>query len=141
MKPSERESATSLHRAPRGDSRRWPQGGPLGPYRGRGGRQERTGPDGLFLERAGARFLRRPGYAGLGPRGYARSDDRILDDVCARLEEDGDLDASQIEVNVEDRVVRLSGFVDARDAREWAEELAAGVTGVEDVVNRLRVAR
>ena len=38
-------------------------------------------------------------YAGRGPRGYRRSDDRIGEDVCDRLTDDPALDASGIEVH------------------------------------------
>src|SRR4029077_3266456 len=34
-------------------------------------------------------------YYGKGPKGYVRSDDRIRDDVCDRLSDDDDVDASE----------------------------------------------
>src|SRR5207248_398600 len=39
-------------------------------------------------------------HAGRGPRGYQRSDERIREDVCERMCQSGDLDASDIEVRV-----------------------------------------
>src|SRR5437762_1916123 len=39
-------------------------------------------------------------YAGRGPRGYQRSDERIREDVCERMSDCGELDATDIEVRV-----------------------------------------
>jgi BON domain-containing protein len=51
-----------------------------------------------------------------------------------------DLDATDIDVAVEDGEVTLSGTVDDRDARWLAEDLAEAISGVRAVHNRLRVA-
>lgn len=118
---------------------------PAGHYWGRGTRQERTGPNGPFLEGAPSRYLLRPEHdredvaRPRGPRGYARSDERVFEDVCERLAEDHDLDASEIEVGVDDGIVTLGGWVDSREAREWAEDLTWDVLGVGDVKNHLHV--
>ncbi len=79
-------------------------------------------------------------HAGRGPRGYQRSDARIADDVCDRLTRHGWIDASDIEVRVEDGEVTLEGTVDSRPTKRLAEEVAESVSGVRDVHNRLRVA-
>src|SRR5262245_20667475 len=50
-------------------------------------------------------------HAGKGPRGYRRSDARIYEDVCEALTRDGEVDASDVEVTVEDGQVMLSGTV------------------------------
>src|SRR5882672_6063916 len=50
-------------------------------------------------------------YVGYGPRGYHRTDERIHEDVCERLTEHGDLDATDIEVGVTTGEVMLSGTV------------------------------
>jgi hypothetical protein len=50
------------------------------------------------------------------------------------------LDASEISVRVEDGVVRLDGAVDERRSKHRAEDLVAGVMGVREVENRLRIA-
>lgn len=78
-------------------------------------------------------------HAGKGPRGYQRSDTRIYEEVCEALTRDGDLDASQIEVLVQDGEVLLSGTVSDKQTRRLAEDLAAECAGVRDVHNRLRV--
>jgi osmotically-inducible protein OsmY len=81
----------------------------------------------------------RAGHFGRGPKGYTRSDQRILEDVSDRLTEDWHVDASEIEVVVVSAEVTLSGTVDSRDAKRRAENIAADVMGVKDVQNNLRV--
>jgi len=56
------------------------------------------------------------------------------------LTDNPDLDATDIDVAVEDGEVTLSGTVDDRDARWLAEDLAEAISGVRAVHNRLRVA-
>lgn len=80
-------------------------------------------------------------YVGRGPKGYRRSDERIREDVCDRLEQHPFVDASEIEVGVRDGVVTLSGTVGERAAKRMAEDVAEGVSGVKDVNNQVRVAR
>jgi osmotically-inducible protein OsmY len=79
------------------------------------------------------------GHAGRGPKGYRRSDDRIKEDVSDLLTADDHLDASEIEVNVRDAVVSLTGTVSDRSAKRRAEDVAERAAGVEDVMNQLRV--
>jgi osmotically-inducible protein OsmY len=78
-------------------------------------------------------------YSGMGPRNYRRSDDRIKEDVSDRLSEDGELDASNIEVAVQNGEVTLKGTVEARHMKRLAEDLAEDVSGVKDVTNQIRV--
>lgn len=78
---------------------------------------------------------------GHGPKGYRRSDERIREDVCERLTAHGALDARQIELRVEDGEVTIEGTVEDRRGKRLAEDIAASVTGVEDVHNRLRLER
>lgn len=80
-------------------------------------------------------------FRGRGPRGYRRSDERILDDVCSLLTEDADVNASEIEVSVQDGEVTLRGTADSRMAKRWAEDIAEDVLGVVDVHNQLRIQR
>lgn len=77
-------------------------------------------------------------HRGRGPRGYRRSDERIRELVCERLTEDPHLDASHIEVRVQNGDITLEGFVTERRAKWWAEELAHQSSGAE-VFNRLRL--
>jgi osmotically-inducible protein OsmY len=79
------------------------------------------------------------GFAGRGPKGYTRSDERIREDVSDKLMEHPDLDASEIEVRVSGGEVTLSGSVESRWAKRLAEDIAESCTGVRDVMNQLRV--
>jgi hemerythrin superfamily protein len=78
-------------------------------------------------------------YWGRGPKGYARSDDRIFEDVCEALGGDGELDARYVWVSARGGRVLLEGRVATRDDKYLAEELAAKVPGVQEVENRVRV--
>jgi hypothetical protein len=78
-------------------------------------------------------------HAGRGPKNYRRCDDRICEDVCRRLTDDPDVDASDIEVSVTDGEVTLSGTVQDRYMKRGAEDAIAGVSGVRDVHNQIRV--
>lgn len=83
--------------------------------------------------------VRRGEHRGRGPRNYQRSDDRIREDVSERLTDDPMIDASEIEVSVQNREVTLSGTVRDRNERRRAEDLAESVSGVSHVQNNLRV--
>lgn len=78
-------------------------------------------------------------HRGKGPKGYQRSDDRIREDINDRLSDDPFIDASDIEVKVEDSVAILSGNVENREDKRRAEDIVERVLGVKDVENRLRV--
>jgi hypothetical protein len=79
--------------------------------------------------------------ANRGPRGYKRSDERLREEVCERLGRDWDVDASDIEVNIANSEVTLSGSIEDRRQKFRAEHLADGVWGVTEVHNQLRVKR
>lgn len=78
-------------------------------------------------------------HRGRGPRSYARSDQRIEEDLNERLTEDALIDASDIEVVCQQGVVVLSGEVDDRWMKHRAEDIADACGGVKDVDNRIRV--
>ena len=98
-------------------------------------------PSAWGAERSGQSYDRgRSGpHAGLGPRGYQRSDDRIREDVCDALCEHGYVDASEIEVTVLNGEVTLTGAVRERPQKRMAEDAAEDVAGVREVHNQLRV--
>lgn len=81
---------------------------------------------------------RRDEHRGRGPRNYSRSDDRILEDVNDRLTDSPFIDASDIEVEVSDAEVTLTGTVDSRYAKRMAEDIAESVSGIKNVENRIR---
>ncbi|MGE3681894.1 MAG: BON domain-containing protein [Bdellovibrionales bacterium] len=78
-------------------------------------------------------------FFGVGPKNYKRSDDRIREDVSDALERHPQIDASDIEVKVEEGVVTLSGTVDSRYTKRMAEDAVEDIYGVKDVVNHMRV--
>jgi osmotically-inducible protein OsmY len=88
---------------------------------------------------ASARADLRGGFAGRGPKGYTRTDERIREDVCERLSQNDDVDASEIEVVVKGGEVTLEGSVVTRSMKHEAEDIAESVSGVSDVHNRLKV--
>ncbi len=78
-------------------------------------------------------------HFGKGPKGWKRSDERIREDVCERLERDGRVDASDIDVSVQEGVVTLSGRVEDRPTKRHAEDIIEYLPGVKDVRNDLTV--
>jgi osmotically-inducible protein OsmY len=80
-------------------------------------------------------------FAGKGPKGYARADQRLLEEVCERLTADAELDAGDVTVVVRDAEVTLDGTVHDRPSKHRAEELSASVSGVRAVHNRLTAQR
>ena len=79
-------------------------------------------------------------HTGRGPKGYKRSDQQIIEEASQRLERDGDVDATDIEVTAENCVITLRGTVPDRATKRRAEECVESVYGVRDVMNELRVA-
>jgi hypothetical protein len=78
-------------------------------------------------------------FTGVGPRGYQRSDERILEDVSERLTRHGQIDASDVEVEVQNGEVALRGMVENRRAKRLAEDILDDIPGVNDIHNQLRV--
>jgi hypothetical protein len=79
-------------------------------------------------------------YRGRGPRDYRRADDRVRDEVCERLTDDWGVDATDINVQVQDGEVTLTGTVPTREQKRRAGACVEGVPGVHDVFNQVRVA-
>jgi hypothetical protein len=88
---------------------------------------------------AGAGGGSRADYRGRGPRGYKRSDDRILEDVSERLTDSPDVDASDFEINVSNGEVTLSGSAGSRHEKRMAGFIAEEVRGVIHVNNQLEL--
>lgn len=85
---------------------------------------------------------RAPGpHSGRGPANYQRSPLRIEEEACERLTQHGWIDASDIQVAVEDGVITLSGKVADRRQKRLAEDAVESVMGVYDVQNRLTIPR
>jgi osmotically-inducible protein OsmY len=116
----------------------WEERSGAGMYGGGFGQETGYGRERRWAEESGG--MRGP-YAGHGPKGYQRSDERIREDVCERLSLHGYLDASDIEVTVSGAEVTLQGSVGARRDKRLAEDLAESVSGVKEVHNHVRVAQ
>ena len=80
-----------------------------------------------------------PDHTGRGPRNYRRPDSRILDELHERMTRDRWLDASDIELLVDDGEVTLSGFVASKRDKRRAEDISDSVHGVGHVQNNLQV--
>lgn len=78
-------------------------------------------------------------HSGKGPKGWKRTDDRIKEEVCERLCDAGDVDASNIDVSVSNGEVTLKGMVNDRSQKRAAEDAICELSGVMDVNNQLRV--
>jgi BON domain len=80
-------------------------------------------------------------FTGRGPKGYKRSDERIKEDISEQLTQHEQIDATEIEVQVQDRNVTLTGTVNNRQAKRMTEDLVENVSGVQEVINQIRVVR
>lgn len=80
-------------------------------------------------------------HRGKGPKNYKRSDERIYENINDVLTEDPDIDASEIEIEVQDGEVKLSGMVNERLQKRKAEDLIEDILGVTNVENNIHVAR
>lgn len=80
-------------------------------------------------------------HFGKGPLGYKRSDESIFDDVCESLTLSPVVDATTIEVEVQDGCVYLRGEVPSREVKRKAELEIENISGVHDVQNLLLVRR
>ncbi len=68
-----------------------------------------------------------------------RSADAIQQQICERLSDDEQLDASGVLVSVSDGEVILEGAVSDRPSMQRAEHIARSVDGVTEVYNRVEV--
>ena len=78
-------------------------------------------------------------HHGLGPLDYRRSDDRVYEDVCEALTHHAEVDATEIEVKVNEGEVTLIGTVTSREQKRKAGFIADRIAGVRDVHNQLRI--
>ena len=121
-----------------GEGSDWHQGS--GGYWGQGaGGGQGIGGSGTGFSAAGS-WMAGP-HSGRGPQGYQRSDARIEEDVCEHLTHHGMLDATGIQVRVENGEVTLAGTVESRQAKRLAEDILDSISGVRDIHNQLRVQR
>jgi osmotically-inducible protein OsmY len=91
-------------------------------------------------ERERRRHEREP-YRGVGPQAYHGEDDWLRDQICMRLADDPQLDASGIVVRVIDNEAILDGAVSSERDAQRAYDLAEDVPGIVFVRERLRTDR
>ncbi len=110
-------------------------GGGYGGYGGYGaGGYGGYGAGGYRERRRGG--MQRP--MGRAPRGYQRSDERIKEDLCDLLMSSW-IDAENVEIEVRQGEITLSGTVEDRRDKRAIEDMAEHILGVKDVQNRIRV--
>ncbi|MFL5494526.1 MAG: BON domain-containing protein [Gemmatimonadales bacterium] len=73
------------------------------------------------------------------PRARRRPNDTLAREIHEILTQDPELDATEIQVEVERGAVTLTGVVASREAKLLAEELVESITGVREVHNALMV--
>jgi osmotically-inducible protein OsmY len=78
-------------------------------------------------------------HTGRGPRGYERSDEKISEDVSDELWRHGAIDASELDVAVENGEVTLSGTVPERRMKRLTARVVETIPGVREVFNQIRV--
>ena len=78
-------------------------------------------------------------YSGLGPIGYESAGDPIREEVYSRLTQHGHVDATGIEITIDNGEVLLEGTVDSEATKRLAQEAVETVTGVSSVQNLLQV--
>ena len=112
-----------------------PRGQYGGQYEGQyGGGQYGGGPGSYYGGLGG--FGEQGRYAGRGPKSWQRSDDRIKEDVNERLTEHPQIDATEIDIQVRNGEVTVSGSVEDRRIKRMVEDLIEGVSGVKEVHNQ-----
>lgn len=116
-------------------------GGRGGGMRGEGWGRRMGGTDRGFGYGEHEGMEARGPHYGKGPKGYRRSDERIREDVCDTIAQQGYIDASDVEVKVENGVVTLSGTVAARHEKRTLEQMVERVHGVDEVRNEMRLRR
>ena len=80
-------------------------------------------------------------YRWKGLKDYKRSEKKIREDVSDQLSDSHDLDASEIDVKVQDTKVILIGQVKSKSEKRHAENIAEGVSGMTNVHNLLRISQ
>lgn len=105
-------------------------------------KQNHSQTNGTFSQSSRKSFehdLHHENHAGKGPRGYKRSDEKIKEEASELLMNDHDLDASDIEIELQDRCLILKGEVISRRDKRLAEDLVENISGIDDVQNQLRI--
>jgi hypothetical protein len=78
-------------------------------------------------------------FYGVGPKGWKLSDKKIYEKVCDVLLHSQEVDASEIEVKVQEGVVNLTGNISSKGMKRVAEDLVESIPGVVDVFTSLKI--
>ena len=76
---------------------------------------------------------------GKAPRSYKRSDQRIMEDIFEAVSAEMTLDSSDVEINITNGEVVLSGNVRDRRDKWRIEDLVENISGVTHIENRIRI--
>ncbi len=95
--------------------------------------------DKRFYEIAGVEFERPMdrSFIGVGPKDYD-PDKRLWREICYALTFDPQIDASDIEVDVKNGVVTLSGLVQNRKIKKMVQKCVENFNQVKDIHNLLK---
>jgi len=132
-----------MRRASGGGSGMWGRGGP-----GEGTSGENRGTIGRYGQSDTDRWQSQGEQGSQGqrsrfraPKGYTRSDERIREEICDTLGRNGRVDPSDVEVQVRDGEVTLTGTIDRLNNKHQIETMVHNVSGVKDVTNNIRIKR
>ncbi|MDQ3399039.1 MAG: BON domain-containing protein, partial [Deinococcota bacterium] len=78
-------------------------------------------------------------YTGMGPKAYESAGDPLGQEAALRLTQHGQVDASNIEITIDNGAVLLEGTVVSEEVKSLAEEAIRSLEGVGDVQNLLEV--
>lgn len=92
-----------------------------------------------FGNRSDHKQTSQPDYRGRGPKGYKLIDSRVYENVCEALFHEPQIDASEVEVSVQDGTVTLSGVAKDKETRRLIEDIAMGCAGVQHVYNKISI--
>jgi BON domain len=91
-----------------------------------------------FAGAQGGDYRQQTPRIGRPPKNYKRSDERIREDVCEAIVRAADVDASEVDIQVSNGEVTLTGVVEDREDKRRIEDLAQDLSGVTEVHNQLR---
>lgn len=80
-----------------------------------------------------------PDYYGYGPKNWKLSDERLKERVCEVLLHSNEVDATEMDIEVKDRVVTLKGNISSKGMKAVAIDLVGSIPGVEDVFTQLKI--
>jgi hypothetical protein len=114
-------------------------------FRYRGKRCEPSRDADLGLGRSGTNWNRDihqyvdNSYYGKGPKGWKFADEKLKERVCEVLLHSHEVDASEIDVSVEEGCVYLNGNISSNGMKRVAVDLVDSIPGVEDVFTQLNI--